>query len=211
MKFSHDNATVYVIDDDPAVRTAIALLLETEAIRVKTYGTSQAFLDEYDPQIRGCIVLDIQMPGMDGLTLQETLRRLGSDLPIIFLTGQGTIPIAVQAVKNGASDFLEKPASSDELLERIRQALSAATERHAADSWTSTCVDRYRRLTQRQRDVMRLVTSGLPNKVVARELGISPRTAEGHRLKVMERMQAGSLVELIAMARACGESRLSHG
>jgi two-component system response regulator FixJ len=195
--------TIFVIDDDDAVREALTLFLEAEGFRVKAYASSSAFLDAYRPGWQGCLILDIGLPGMDGLALQQALRTRGVRLPIIFLTGQGDIPKAVQAVKEGAVDFLEKPARDEEILSRIHEAMADAARWQAGDQGTSEVLDRYARLTQRQRQVMFLLTSGLSNKEVARKLNISTRTAEGHRLRIMEKMQAASLLELIEMSGAC--------
>jgi two-component system response regulator FixJ len=195
--------TVFVVDDDAQLRSALTLLLETEGFRVRAYPSARAFLDACDPNSRGCLILDVGMPEMDGLTLQQTLLARGVHLPIIFLTGQGDIAKAVQAVRAGAADFMEKPVSEESLLGRIRAVLADEARRCAPDRATRDLLARYERLTQRQREVMALVTTGLSNKEIARRLGISTRTAEGHRLRVMERMQAASLWELTEMARVC--------
>jgi two-component system response regulator FixJ len=195
--------TVFVIDDDALLRQALTLFLETEGFGVKAYASAQAFLDAYDPDWQGCIILDIGMPGMDGLALQQVLLARGAQLPIVFLTGRGDVPKAVQAVKQGAVDFLEKPAAVEDVLERVRAAMAHQPSHSFEDRSTLEVQNRYQRLTERQREVMALVTSGLSNKEVARELGISVRTAEGHRFRVMERMQAASLLELTEMARVC--------
>ena len=195
--------TVFVIDDDCSLREALTLFLETEGFVVEAYASSGAFLDGYRPERRGCLILDIGLPGMDGLTLQQTLRMRGIRLPVIFLTGQGDIPKAVQAVKEGAMDFLEKPASHEEILSRIHVALDDAAQHATEERVGSEILGRYERLTPRQREIMQLVTSGLSNKEVARKLNISTRTAEGHRFRIMEKMQATSLLELTEMGQAC--------
>jgi FixJ family two-component response regulator len=205
------NGTVYLIDDDDALRRALTLFMETEGFTVKAFASARSFLDFYEPGWKGCIILDIGMPEMDGLDLQQRLIARGNQLPIIFLTGQGDIPRAVQAVKSGAVDFLEKPASNEEILARIRTAMVYGSKQgHSADQITSDLHSRYGRLTERQQQVMSLVTSGRSNKEVARTLGISTRTAEGHRLRVMEKMQASSLQELTEMAAACKVMKSPH-
>jgi two-component system response regulator FixJ len=203
-------ATVFVVDDDASLREALTLFLEAEGFRVEAYASPRAFLDAYDPTARGCIILDISMPEMDGLALQQALLARGAQLPVIFLTGQGDIPKAVQAVKKGAVDFLEKPALDAEILERIRAAMGQGSGHRSEDRGSLEVQDRYERLTPRQREVMYLVTSGLSNKEVARVLGISIRTAEGHRFRLMEKMQAASLLELTELARRCKVQRGSR-
>ncbi|MGD8936811.1 MAG: response regulator [Thiogranum sp.] len=203
--------TIYIIDDDPSLRDVLALFLEAEGFRVETYPSSGEFLDAWRPGARGCAVLDISMPGMDGLTLQKTLHVRGIELPIIFLTGQGGVPQAVQAIKDGAVDFLEKPTSGKQLLKRIRVALADRARRDASLKARPELLARYERLTERERQVMSLVTSGLPNKLVARRLNISTRTAEGHRFRVMEKMQASSLSELTQMEQACKTLAIPRG
>ena len=209
----NDADTVFVIDDDASLREALKLLLETEGFRVEVYASSGAFLDAYQPGRPGCIILDLGMPDMDGLALQKTLQERAIRLPVIFLTGQGAVPLAVQAMKEGAVDFLEKPARHEEILERVQAALADAKRRARRDQVGSELLERYERLTPRQREIMILVTSGLSNKEVARKLDISTRTAEGHRLRIMEKMQVSSLWELTQMARKCAalESPLAPG
>jgi len=199
----NDADTVFVIDDDASLREALKLLLETEGFRVEVYASSGAFLDACQPGRQGCIILDLSMPGMDGLTLQKTLQARAIRLPVIFLTGQGAVPLAVQAMKEGAVDFLEKPATHEEILGRVRTALADAKRRADSDPADTEILERYERLTPRQREIMNLVTSGLSNKEVARKLDISIRTAEGHRLRIMEKMQAASLWELTRLAQVC--------
>jgi two-component system response regulator FixJ len=195
--------TVFVVDDDVALREALTLFLETEGFRVESYASAKAFLDAWRADWQGCLVLDIGLPGMDGLALQQVLHARGLGLPIIFLTGQGDVPKAVQAVKQGAVDFLEKPARDDVLLERIRAALDAGRKRVLEEHVGPDLLSRYESLTSREREIMTLVTSGLSNKHVARKLDISTRTVEGHRFRIMEKMHATSLWELTEMAVAC--------
>jgi two-component system response regulator FixJ len=195
--------TVFVIDDDAALREVLALFLETEGFRVEAYASPRTFLDACSADWQGCLILDIGLPGMDGLALQRALQARGVRLPVIFLTGQGDVPKAVQAVKAGAVDFLEKPASHEAILERVRTALADAKRGAVRELVGAELLDRYESLTSRQREIMTLVTSGLSNKEAARKLDISTRTVEGHRFRIMEKMHATSLWELTEMAQAC--------
>ncbi len=199
--------TVFVVDDDALLREGLALLLNAEGFSVKAYASAKAFLEDYDAHARGCIVLDIAMPEIDGFTLQRILRGRGIRLPIIFLTGQADVPKAVRALKEGAVDFMEKPVLDEEILPRIRAAMAQGARHRVDDQGAMDVQSRYERLTPRQQEVMMLVISGLSNKEVARKLDISTRTAEGHRLRIMEKMHASSLRELIEMARICKTSK----
>lgn len=196
--------TVYLVDDDPAVRDALGLLLGTAGLAVKTYASAEEFLRSFRVEQSGCLVLDVTMPGMSGLALQERLRARGASLPIIFLTAHGDIPMSVRALKAGAADFLEKPADGAELLERVRAAIAEDTRRRARDTAHADTRERFARLTTREREIMTRVAAGRANKEIARELDISHRTVEVHRARIMEKMGAGSAVELAAMAQACG-------
>jgi two-component system response regulator FixJ len=195
--------TVFVVDDDAALRETLTLFLETEGFRVEAYASASAFLVAWRAGRHGCLILDIGLPGMDGLALQQALHARDVRLPIIFLTGQGDVPKAVQAVKQGAVDFLEKPAAHEVILERIRAALDAGRKRALEERVGPELLDRYERLTSREREIMTLVTSGLSNKEVARKLDISTRTVEGHRFRIMEKMRATSLWELTRLVAAC--------
>lgn len=196
--------TVYVVDDDALLRKALTLFLQAEGFDVETYASATAFLDACQPDWRGCVILDIGMPGMDGLALQQTLSGRGVRLPIIFLTGQGDIPKTVQAMKGGAVDFLEKPASDAQILGRVHAALAhEATYRKAAQRRLKV-KNRFERLTPRERKVMSLLVSGMTNKEAGKKLGISFRTVEVHRSRIMEKMAAASILELIELARVGG-------
>lgn len=191
--------TVFVVDDDEAVRGGLQQLLQTIGLNVQTYASADEFLASYRPGQAGCLVLDIRMPGMGGLDLQEQLARQGIQLPIIFLTGHGDVPAAVRALKGGAMDFLEKPFNSQVLLDLIQQAIrrDADTRTRVAEELEVT--RRLTTLTEREREVLDMMTGGKANKVIAMELGISERTVEFHRGKIMKKMQARSLAELINM------------
>lgn len=195
--------TVFVVDDDTALLDALVLLLEAEGFHVQAHATAGSFLDACVPDCRGCVILDIDLPDMDGLAVQQALQTQGVRIPVIFLTGQGDIPKAVQAVRYGALGFLEKPATDVALLDQVRAALAENARRFYEDRDTMRIRQRYQRLTPRQREVMAMVTEGLSNKEVATRLGISTRTAEGHRLRLMEKMQASSLWDLTRMAQLC--------
>jgi len=194
-----DLATVFVIDDDEAVRNSLRLLLKSVGLPVKTFGSATDFLPSYDEQQPGCMVLDIRMPGMSGLELLQQLNLRGATIPVVFISGHGDIPIAVEAMQNGAFDFLQKPFRDQDLIDRVQRAL----ERDAATRAQLKATDKIREhlatLTPREREVLELVTAGKPNKLMAADLGVSQRTIEIHRARVMEKMQARSLAQLVRM------------
>ena len=191
--------TVFVIDDDEAVRTSLRLLLRSVDLPVKTFGSAKEFLPSYDPAQPGCMVLDVRMPGMSGLELLQQLNLRGATIPVVFITGHGDIPMAVEAMQIGAFDFLQKPFRDQDLIDRVQRAL----ERDASTRTQLKATDKIREhlatLTPREREVLDLVTSGKPNKVMAADLGVSQRTIEIHRARVMEKMQARSLAQLVRM------------
>ena len=197
--------TVFVVDDDDAVRSSLRLLLRSVGLSATALSSAQEFLDSYDPQQPGCLVLDVRMPGMSGLELQQQLNLRGAIIPVIFITGHGDVPMAVEAMQHGAFDFLQKPFRDQDLIDRVHRAL----EKDAANREELRRLDVIRRrlqsLTPRERQVLQLVTSGKPNKVMAAELGVSQRTVEIHRARVMEKMQAGSLAQLVRMVMDAGE------
>ena len=197
--------TVFLVDDDDAVRDAVSMLLDSAGLQVRCFDSAQRFLDEYDAT-PGCLVLDVSMPGMTGLELQEELNKSGIRIPIIFITGHGDVPMSVRAIKQGAVDFVEKPADDDELLEKIRKAIKLDREIRGEDAQRSEVVDRFNRLTPREQQVMAEVAAGNSNKEIAINLDISHRTIEIHRARVMEKMGADSLPDLIRMALVCGVS-----
>lgn len=197
-------ATVFVVDDDPMVSEALTMLLQAEKFRVQSFRSADQFLNGYEPVGLGCVILDVSMPGMDGLTLQTRLNEQGMRLPIIFLTGEADVPEAVQAIKAGAIDFLKKPVSGDELLRSVNLALVEDARRLLEDERRSSLMARLNRLTPREREVMELLATGLSNKEVGLKLNISHRTVEVHRSRIMEKMKADSFPKLIDMARACG-------
>ena len=196
-------ATVFVVDDDTALREALQLLLESDGYSVEAYATASAFIDACRSERRGCAILDVGLPDMDGLALQELLATRGIFLPVIILTGQGDVPKAVRALKAGAVDFLEKPAEPAELLRRVSAALARDADHHRQEQRRSELTARLRTLTPREREIMTMVSSGLSCKDIARQLGISFRTVEGYRQRARNKMQAGSLPELVEIARIC--------
>ncbi len=175
------------------------LLLRSVDLPHEIFGSGAAFLESFSADCRGCLVLDIRMPGMGGLELQEKLKAKGSTLPVIFITGFGDVPMAVEAIQKGAFDFIEKPFRDQELLDRISKALATDAERFEQDKELDEIRERIARLTGREREVLDLVVTGKANKVIAHELGVSQRTVEIHRARVMEKMEARSLAELVRM------------
>jgi RNA polymerase sigma factor (sigma-70 family) len=185
------------------MRESLALLLQEAGLRVRTFSSAPELLEAYEVTEPGCLVLDLRMPGMTGLELQEALLEMGSALPIIFLSGFGDIPTTVRAIKGGAVDFLEKPVTAEALVARVRHTL-AEERRHRGRRAEEQMIRRsYASLSPREREVMVLATKGLANKEIARHLEISPRTVENHRARVMEKMQAENLAELCRMAAVC--------
>lgn len=194
---------IYVVDDEPAIRDSLAMLLRSVGLAAKTFPSAAAFLAESDGATGGCLLADVRMPGMSGLELQEALRAKGSTLPIIVITGHGDIGMAVRAMKAGAADFIEKPFNDQVLLDAVHRALQSRTSNAPQATQRAEIKARIETLTPREREVLLLVAEGRPNKVVATRLGLSTRTVEVHRAKVMEKMQARSLAELVRMAIAC--------
>ena len=195
-----DPATVFVVDDDEAVRASLKLLLKTLGLPAQTYASAQEFLATFDARRGGCLVLDIRMPGMSGLDLQGELNTRGAILPIIFITGHGDVPMAVEAMQRGAMDFLQKPFRDQDLLDRITEALAKDRAGRELLGNRERIRARVASLTPREREVMALVTQGKANKVIAADLDLSQRTVEIHRAHVMEKMGANSLAHLVRMA-----------
>jgi len=196
---NHDQSVVHVVDDDEAVRDSISMLLDTVGIAHRLHGSAVEFLDAYGAGARGCLVLDIRMPEMTGLELQEALNQRGIELPIIFITGHGDIPMAVEAMRRGALDFIRKPFAEDDLLDRIKEALARDAEAQVERTALEDLKQRYATLSPRELEVFARVADGQANKVVAIELGISERTVEIHRAQVMQKMGARSLAQLVRM------------
>jgi two-component system response regulator FixJ len=192
-------ATVFVVDDDEAVRTSLRLLLKSVGLPVETYAAAQEFLDQFDPDRAGCLVLDIRMPGVSGLELQQHLNDQHSIMPIVFITGHGDVPMAVEAMQAGAVDFIQKPFRDQDLIDRINRALEKDREMRNALRERDEIRRRMSQLTPREREVLELVTQGKANKVIAGDLNVSQRTVEIHRARVMEKMGANSLAHLVRM------------
>lgn len=191
--------TVYVVDDEGPVRDALGLLLETEGWTVAGYESADAFLRDCSPGSRGCVVLDLNMPGLHGLEAQDRLQEQGIEMPVIILTGNADVPAAVRALKHGALDFIEKPFSERDILDVVSRALEE--DRRAADAsrQRSDIARRAAGLTAREREIMDLIVAGRANKVIAIDLGISERTVELHRSRIMKKMGARSVAELVQM------------
>ena len=202
-----DNQTVFVVDDDEAVRDSLGALLESVGFEVESFGSGADFLDfldRLDPKRGGCIVLDVRMPGLGGLEIQEKLAEKRIALPVIIITGHGDVPIAVQAIKAGAIDFIEKPFGDDVILESVGRALEQGRRNKRDASSAAEIEARLARLTPRERDVLEQLVIGNPNKIIAYELAISPRTVEIHRARVIEKMEARSLSHLVRLALTVG-------
>ncbi len=200
-----DQTTVYVIDDDQAVRESLAWLIESVGLRVEAFETAKTFL-EHITSLRhrppGCAVVDVRLPGMSGLELQESLNRQGITLPVVVISGHGDVPIAVRAMKAGAVDFIEKPFSDQLLLERIREAIERDRDARTSEQDVAELERRWQGLSTREQQVMAMVVDGRLNKQIAEALALSPKTIEVHRAHVMKKMQARSLAELVRMAVA---------
>jgi FixJ family two-component response regulator len=201
--------TVYLIDDDAAVRHALRLFLESAGYQVSTYASGGEFLEKFDNSRAGVLLLDQRMPGMSGMELQKRLEQLGVFLPIIFITGHGDIQMSVAAMKAGAMDFLEKPFDNSELLVRIREAQKKAADKRSEWEQCSEMEQRCASLTSRELEVMKYIVQGMSSRAIAEELGVSNRTIEVHRARVMTKMGAESLPDLVrksALCKVCRES-----
>lgn len=191
--------TVFVVDDDPGIRRSLELLMDSVGLEVACFASTAEFLDAYDPEAPGCLLLDIRLPSVSGLALQEQLREMHSKLPVIFITAHADVPLAVRAMHAGAFDFLEKPFNDQELIDRTQEALEHDARNRQHIGQYEEILARLGRLTAREREVMEHVVNGAANKVIAHDLGISERTVEIHRARVMEKMDASSLAQLIRM------------
>ena len=189
--------TVFIVDDDPAIRTSLHLLIEMIGLPVRTFPSAASFLDTCAPGDAGCLILDIRMPGMNGLDLQQELIRRGIGIPIIVLTGYGDVPSAIRALKSGAVEFLEKPVEDDVLLDHVRRALSLDTKQRRQRNEDDLVLERIERLTPREREVLRLVVDGLSSKEIGYRLHVTCKTVEAHRLKIMKKMQTESVADLV--------------
>jgi FixJ family two-component response regulator len=200
---------VYVVDDDEAIRDALRLLMKSANLRVQCCASAEEFLASYRPELPGCLVLDVRMPGMSGLELQHLLNDRHIGIPVVIMTGHGDVSMAVQAMKEGAVDFVEKPFKNDVLLERVKDGLKRDIEERAKNRQIAEAASRIASLTQREREVMDLLIQGKRNKTIASELGISNRTVEAHRAKIMEKMQAHSISDIMRLTYAASEGSVS--
>ncbi len=191
--------TVFVVDDDQAMRNSLKWLIESVGMKVETYPSADEFIKDYYPGRSGCLLLDVRMPGMSGLDLQEYFVRESLHVPIIIITGHGDVPMAVRAMKAGAVDFIEKPFNDEMLLDSIRNALARDSEDRARQAQRAEVAARLAQLTPREYQVMGMVADGKANKEIAQQLGVSAKTVEAHRARVMEKMQAKSLAQLVRM------------
>lgn len=190
---------VYIVEDDDAVRESLQMMLESVGREVVSFASADLFLEQYTENLSGCIILDIRMPGMNGMELQRKLNELNSILPIIFVTGHGDVPMAVEAMQQGAVDFVQKPYREQELLDKISQAMQLDKENRHSLQQQQLILENMNDLTPREKDVMRLMIDGKANKVIAADLNISKRTVEIHRARVMEKLNANSLAHMVRM------------
>ena len=201
--------TVLIADDDEAVRDSLQILLEAAGYRVRSFASGSEFLSAARPEGEACLIIDVRMPGLGGLEVQERLQAEGAALPVVVITGHGEVPLAVRAMKAGAADFVEKPFSESVILEAVERALEMARRQEGGIAATEAKA-RVARLSGREREVLDRLVAGKPNKVIAYELSISPRTVEIHRARVMEKTGAKSLSELVVLALAAGISPSPH-
>lgn len=202
-----NDPTVFVVDDDRAVRDSLRWLIESIGMKVETFDSATDFLKVYDPERPGCIVLDVRMPGMSGLELHERLRQHDYNVPVIFITGHGDVPMAVRAMKAGAVDFVSKPFNDQALLDRVQQAIDRDRKNRVQRAEQAEIHSRWMRLTPREREVMEMVITGHSNKSIAARLGVSSKTVEAHRAKFMEKMRANSLPDLMRLTLTSGAPR----
>ena len=191
---------VHIVDDDEAVRNALGLLMESVEINAKTYDSAEAFLDQYNHDDFGCLLLDLRMPGMNGLELLDELNKRKSPILVIFITGHGDVSMAVRAMKEGAIDFIEKPFDNDYLLQRVQGCLAESANNENDNALKNQILDKINQLTNREHEVMNLLISGKQNKLIARELNISTRTVEQHRANIMKKLNAQSLSDIVRAA-----------
>lgn len=203
--------TVFIVDDDDAVRDSIEELVDSVGLRAQGYASAQAFLDAFASERPGCLVLDVRMAGMSGLRLQEKLNDLGAGIPLILLTGHGDVPMAVQAMRNGAVDFMQKPYREQALLDSINNALAVDAAARGASAGTNNFNQRLAALTQREREVLDQLLAGRTSKEVARDLDISPRTVDAHRQNLLRKLEAASVKELLIRRPSPEKGGLANG
>jgi len=199
-----NKATVYIVDDDQAVRDSLSWLIESININVEVYSSAQEFLDKYNPDTPGCLIADVRMPGISGLELQKILNEKKYTIPMILITGHGDVPMAVRALKNGAVDFIEKPFNDQVLLERVNQCLEKDQSERIEHKDRQSKMSLLATLSPREREVLDQVVIGKQNKIIAADLGISNKTVEAHRANVMDKMDVSSLADLVTLYVSCG-------
>jgi two-component system, LuxR family, response regulator FixJ len=202
---------VYLVDDDDAIRDSLGLLLRSVGLECAVYASALEFLEAYDSERHSCLVADIRMPGLSGLELQQRLNEQHSDIPIIFITGHGDVPMAVNAMKSGAADFIQKPFRDQDLIDRIHKALAQDQEHRVWRSEERSIRERIASLTPREVEVMQRVVRGQANKVIAMDLGVSQRTVELHRARVMRKLKMRSLAELVSAVGKLGDEAHTGG
>ncbi len=195
----HDQAVVHVVDDDEAMRDALVGLLGSVGLKAESYASATDFLGKYDPDMPGCIILDVRMPGMDGLVLQQKLKSDHVTLPIVFLTGHGDVSMAVHAIQEGAFDFIEKPFRETHLLEAVNRAIEEDLIRREEYASRTQVESKLSTLTNREREVLDMVVAGKNSKAIAEELGLSPKTVDAHRARILDKMSAQKAVQLVRM------------
>jgi two-component system, LuxR family, response regulator FixJ len=192
--------TVFLVDDDPSVRDSLSLLLSLKGLRTRVYSSAESLLATFEPGWRGCILTDLKMPGLTGIELQQALAERGSSLPVVVLTAHGDVATTRQALKAGAFDFLEKPVDDEVLLDVLGNAIRRDQERHVEQAERTLVEDRVARLTPRERDVLLLIADGLQNREIGERLGISPRTVEVYKARMMEKLQCRSLADAVRIS-----------
>lgn len=202
---STEQSKVHIVDDDDAVRKSLNMLFQSVGVGTSMYESGDDFLAQLDESSEGCILLDIRMPGTSGLEVQKQLHERGNRMPIIFITGHGDVPMAVEAMQLGAFDFVQKPFRDQDLMDRVSQALSQCEEQREENEQRQTIQQRYESLTPREKEVMSCVVKGQANKVIALDRNVSQRTVEIHRARVMEKMEARSLADLVRMSIQIGQ------
>lgn len=203
--------TVFLVDDDDAVRHSLALLITTYGLHVESCASAEAFLEVWQPDAVGCLVLDIRMAGISGLALQDLLRERNISIPIVFITGHGDISACRRAFQGGAVDFLTKPVDEQALMASVRKAISQDIQRHRAQNEIFHLRERLAQLSDREKQVLTLMLEGLPNKLIAREIGLSTRTVESHRSRIYLKLEADSLAQLIRRVVRLEESEGKDG